>query len=93
MPIWTRDPQCENPDMKVHFNVAEMNETVIDEANQVSFILESLSESFLQFRSNAVMNKIAYILTTLLNELQTFESLMKIKGQKGEENVATSIRK
>ena len=79
--------------MKVHFNVAEMNETVIDEANQVSFILESLSESFLQFRSNAVMNKIAYILTTLLNELQTFESLMKIKGQKGEENVATSIRK
>ncbi|KAA0053089.1 gag/pol protein [Cucumis melo var. makuwa] len=26
-------------------------------------------------------------------KLQTFKSLMKIKGQKGEENVATSIRK
>ncbi|KAL4033283.1 hypothetical protein IC575_006370 [Cucumis melo] len=79
--------------MMVHFNVAEMNGAVIDEASQVSFILESLPESFLQFRSNAVMNKIAYTLTTLLNELQTFESLMKIKGQKGEANVATSTRK
>ncbi|KAL0561491.1 hypothetical protein IC582_001919 [Cucumis melo] len=79
--------------MMVHFNVAEMNGVVIDEASQVSFILESLPESFLQFRSNAVMNKIAYTLTTLLNELQTFESLMKIKGQKGEANVATSTRK
>ncbi|TYK06430.1 gag/pol protein [Cucumis melo var. makuwa] len=77
----------------VHFNVAEMNRAVIDEASQVSFILESLLESFLQFRSNAVMNKIAYILTTLLNELRTFKSLMKIKGQKGEANVATSTRK
>ncbi|XP_050936293.1 uncharacterized protein LOC127144424 [Cucumis melo] len=39
------------------------------------------------------MNKIAYTLTILLNELQTFESLMKIKGQKGEANVATFTRK
>ncbi|TYK15893.1 retrovirus-related pol polyprotein from transposon tnt 1-94 [Cucumis melo var. makuwa] len=50
-------------------------------------------ESFLQFRSNVVMNKIANTITTLLNELQTFESLMKIKGQKGEANVTTSTRK
>ncbi|KAA0046799.1 gag/pol protein [Cucumis melo var. makuwa] len=71
----------------------EMNEVVIDEASQVSFILESLPESFLQFRSNATMNKISYNLMTLLKELHTFESLMKIKGQKGEVNVATSIRK
>ncbi|KAA0043133.1 gag/pol protein [Cucumis melo var. makuwa] len=53
----------------------------------------NLPESFLQFRSNAVMNKIAYTVTTLLNEQQTFESLMKIKGHKGEANVATSTRK
>ncbi|TYK16397.1 retrovirus-related pol polyprotein from transposon tnt 1-94 [Cucumis melo var. makuwa] len=39
------------------------------------------------------MNKIAYTLTIILNELQTFESLMKIKRQKGEVNVATSTRK
>ncbi|KAA0047462.1 gag/pol protein [Cucumis melo var. makuwa] len=76
--------------MMVHFNVVEMNEAVVAKTSQVSFILESLPESFLLFRSNIVMNKIAYILTTLINELQTFESLMKIKG---ETNVATSTRK
>ena len=66
-------------DMMVHFNVAEMNDVVIDEQSQVSFILESLPKSFLQFCSNAVMNKIEYNMTTLLNELQTFQSLMKNK--------------
>ncbi|TYK00233.1 gag/pol protein [Cucumis melo var. makuwa] len=64
-----------------------MNEAAIDEASQVSFILESLPKSFLQFRSNTVMNKFAYTLITLLNKLQTFESLMKIKEQKREANV------
>ncbi|XP_022155999.1 uncharacterized protein LOC111022974 [Momordica charantia] len=58
--------------LMVHFNVAEMNGAVIDEGSQVSFILESLSKSFLQFRSNAVMNKIEYNLTMLLYELQIF---------------------
>ncbi|KAA0054500.1 gag/pol protein [Cucumis melo var. makuwa] len=68
--------------MMVHFNVVEMNEAIIDEARQVSFILEFLPESFLQFRSNAIMNKIAYALTTLLNKLQTFESLMQIRDRR-----------
>ena len=78
----------------VHFNVVEMNGAVINEASKVSFILEYLPESFLQLRSNAIMKKISYILITLLNELQIFESLMKIKGQKRETNVATkSTRK
>ncbi|TYK23897.1 gag/pol protein [Cucumis melo var. makuwa] len=72
---------------------SKMNAVVIDKASQVSFVLESLPESFLQFRSNVVMNKIAYTRTTLLKELHNFESLMKIKGQKGEANVATSTRK
>lgn len=40
--------------MMTHFNVAKMNGVVIDEANQVSFILESLPKSFLQFCSNVV---------------------------------------
>ncbi|KAA0051430.1 gag/pol protein [Cucumis melo var. makuwa] len=44
-------------------------------------------------KSNSVVNKIAYTLTTLLNELQTFESQMKIKKHKGETNVTTSTRK
>ena len=36
------------------------------------------------------MNKLAYNLITFLNELQTYESFMKAKGQMGEANVATS---
>src|ERR1051325_8714134 len=78
-------------DLILHFDVAEMNGTIINEQSQVLFILESLPKIFLQFCSNAIMNKIQYSLTTLLNELQTFESLMKNKGpQQGEANVAHS---
>ncbi|KAA0058517.1 gag/pol protein [Cucumis melo var. makuwa] len=70
--------------------ILEMNGAGFDEKSQVSFILKSLSKSFLQFRNNAEMNKIEYNMTTLLNELQTFQSL---KGQKeGEANVAHSRR-
>ena len=38
----------------LHFNVAKMNEVVIDEANHVSFILKTLPKSFLQFCSNGI---------------------------------------
>ena len=73
----------------VQFNVIEINDAVIDEQSQVSFILKSLPKSFLQFCNNAIMNKIVYTITTLLNELQTYQSLMKNKGQIDEEaNVA-----
>ncbi|KAA0054556.1 hypothetical protein E5676_scaffold519G00200 [Cucumis melo var. makuwa] len=75
-------------DMIVKFNVAEMNGVVFDEKSQVSYILKSLSKSFLQFRCNTEMNKIEYNMTTLLKELQTFQSL---KGRKeGEANVVHS---
>ena len=50
-------------------------------------ILESLSPAFLQFKSNYVMNKLSYNMTQLLNELQTFESIVKENGKEGEENV------
>ncbi|XP_038896500.1 uncharacterized protein LOC120084752 [Benincasa hispida] len=55
--------------MMVHFNVIKINGSSIDEANQVSIILESLPESFLHFVSNAILNKLDYNLITLLNEL------------------------
>ena len=54
--------------------------------------METLPNSYLQFRSNTVMNKLDYNLTTLPNELQTYESLMQVKGQQGEANVVTSSR-
>ncbi|XP_038904417.1 uncharacterized protein LOC120090784 [Benincasa hispida] len=59
-------------DMMVYFNITEVNGVVIDEKSQVSFIMESLSKSFLQFHTSAMMNKIEYNLTTLLNDLQTY---------------------
>ena len=74
----------------VHFNVAEENGDVIDEKSQVSFIMESLPKSFFQFRTNVMMNNIEYNLTALLNELQTDQSLLTNKGQRGEANVAIS---
>ncbi|KAA0047753.1 gag/pol protein [Cucumis melo var. makuwa] len=52
-------------DMMMHFNIAEVNGSAIDEANQVSFILESLSKSFIPFQTNASLNKIEFNLTTL----------------------------
>lgn len=73
--------------MLVHFNIAEMNSVVIDESSQLNFILETLP------RSNAIINKISYNLTTILNELQTYQSLMKNKSLEGEANAASSNKK
>ena len=50
----------------------------------------SLPKGFFQFRTNVVMNKIEYNLTALLNELQTYQSLLTNKGQIGEANVVIS---
>ena len=68
-------------DLMVHFNLAEVNGVVIDEKSQVSFILKSLPNSFLSFHTNAIMNKIGYNMTSLFNELQTFQSMIKQKDE------------
>ncbi|KAA0058972.1 gag/pol protein [Cucumis melo var. makuwa] len=80
-------------DMMMNFNIAEVNGGVIDEANQVSFILESLLKSFIPFQTNVSLNKIKFNLTTLLNELQHFQNLTMYKGKEVEANVATTKRK
>ncbi|KAA0035827.1 gag/pol protein [Cucumis melo var. makuwa] len=80
-------------DMMMHFNIVEVNGGTIDEANQVSFILESLPKSFIPFQTNASLNKIEFNLTTFLNELQRFQNLTKGKGKEVEANVATTKRK
>ncbi|KAA0062742.1 gag/pol protein [Cucumis melo var. makuwa] len=77
-------------DMMMHFNIVEVNRGAINEANQVSFILESLPKSFISFQTNASLNKIEFNLTTLLNELQRFQNLTKGKGKEVEANVATT---
>ncbi|KAA0032280.1 gag/pol protein [Cucumis melo var. makuwa] len=77
-------------DMMMHFNIAEVNGGAIDEANQVSYILESLPKSFIPFQTNVSLNKIEFNVTTLLNELQRFQNLTKDKGKEVEANVATT---
>ncbi|XP_038874433.1 uncharacterized protein LOC120067099 [Benincasa hispida] len=76
----------------VHFNVAKMNGDRINEVSQVSIILETLPKSFLHFISNAVLNRVDYTLTTLLHELQTFQSLLKGKKKVCEANVVSSSK-
>ncbi|KAA0043642.1 gag/pol protein [Cucumis melo var. makuwa] len=79
--------------MMMHFNIAEVNGGAIDEANQVSFILESLPKSFIPFQTNTSLNKIEFNLTTLLNELQRFQNLTMGKGKEIEANVATTTKR
>ncbi|TYJ98697.1 gag/pol protein [Cucumis melo var. makuwa] len=67
--------------MMMHFNIGEVNDGAIDEANQVSFILESLPKSFIPFQTNASLNKIEFNLTTLLNELQRFQTITIVIGK------------
>ncbi|KAA0035238.1 gag/pol protein [Cucumis melo var. makuwa] len=80
-------------DMMMHFNIAEINSGSIDEANQVSFILESLPKSFIPFQTNASLNKIEFNLTALLNELQRFQNLTMGERKKVEANATTTKRK
>ncbi|KAA0026237.1 gag/pol protein [Cucumis melo var. makuwa] len=77
-------------DMMMHFNIAEVNEGVIDKVNQVGFILEYLPKSFIPFQMNAFLNKIEFNLTILLNELQRFQNLTKGKGKEVEANIVTT---
>ncbi|XP_073136705.1 uncharacterized protein [Henckelia pumila] len=74
--------------MTNHFSEAEMHGAVVDEATQVSIILNSLSSDFIPFTRNYIMNKLNYGMTQLLNELQTFESISGIVKNKSKANVA-----
>ncbi|KAA0034976.1 gag/pol protein [Cucumis melo var. makuwa] len=80
-------------DMIMHFNISEVNGEPIDKANQVKFILQSLLKSFIPFQKNVSLNKIEFNVTTLLNELQRFQTLTLGKGKKVETNVATTQKK
>ncbi|KAL5539244.1 hypothetical protein UlMin_045289 [Ulmus minor] len=71
-----------------HFNEAEIHASSIDQQTQVGMILETLPNSFIPFKTNYVFNKMDLNLTALMNELQTFESMIKSKG--GEPNMVVA---
>ncbi|KAL5545448.1 hypothetical protein UlMin_005135 [Ulmus minor] len=60
----------------------------MDQQTQVGMILETLPNSFIPFKTNYVLNKMDLNLTALMNELQTFDSLIKSKG--GEANMVVT---
>ena len=56
-------------------------------------IMETLPKSFLQFKSNYVMNKLSFTLTQLLNELTHYESmLVDPRKSSAQANVAESSK-
>ena len=76
-----------------YLNTAETHGARIDERSQVTMIMESLPKSFMQFKSNYVMNKWTFTLTQLLNELTHYESmLMDPRKSSAEANVAESSK-
>nr|XP_016493921.1 PREDICTED: uncharacterized protein LOC107813204 [Nicotiana tabacum] len=58
-------------------NELEVLGAVIDKESQVEMVLQTLPDSFQQFRLNYNMNKMDLSLAKLLNELQAAESIMK----------------
>ena len=60
-----------------HLNTLEILGGEIDVESQIDIILESLSDSFNQFKLNYSMNKINFIFVELLNTLQELESIIE----------------
>ena len=64
--------------MKNYFTEAKLYGAEIDQVVQVGIKLNSLSPDIIQFISNYIMNKLNYLVSQLLNELQTFESINRL---------------
>ncbi|XP_059645969.1 uncharacterized protein LOC132289458 [Cornus florida] len=63
-----------------YFSELEVLEADIDGETQVDIILQSLPESFNQFKLNYSMNSMAYSLSELMNALQAAEGIFKGQG-------------
>ena len=61
-----------------HLNTFEILGGEINTKSQINIILESLPDSFNQFKLNCNMNKINYIFFELLNALQEEKVLLKV---------------
>ncbi|KAL5547016.1 hypothetical protein UlMin_006703 [Ulmus minor] len=73
-----------------HFNEAEIHGSIIDQQTHVGMILETLSDSFIPFKTNYILNKMDLNLTALMTKLQTFEGMIKSKGREANMVVACS---
>ena len=79
--------------MMAHLNMAGTHGARINVQSQVTMIMETLLNSFMQFKSNCSMNKLTFTLTQLLNELTNYESVMNGPRRPNvEANVAESSK-
>ncbi|XP_050248834.1 uncharacterized protein LOC126696098 [Quercus robur] len=62
--------------MTSHLNTLEVLGADIDGESQVDMILQSLPESFKEFRLNYIMNEMIYTLSELMNELVAAEGIL-----------------
>ncbi|XP_057485854.1 uncharacterized protein LOC130772132 [Actinidia eriantha] len=60
-------------------NKLDILDAEIDADSQIDIILQSLPDSFNQFRLNYLMNKNHYTLSKLMNELQATKGIIKSK--------------
>ena len=74
--------------MTNYFTEAKHHGAKIDQVMQMGIILNSLSPDFIQFNSNYIINKLNYSVSQLLNELQTFESISRLRKQMASINIA-----
>jgi hypothetical protein len=63
-----------------YLNELEILGAEIDADSQVDMILQSLPDSFNQFKLNYTMNKNVYSLSELMNRLCAMEGILKTKG-------------
>ena len=63
------------------FNIVEILGAEIDAESQTDMILETLPDSFNQFKLNFNMSKLNMTLSELMKELQVAEAIMKPKAQ------------
>ena len=66
--------------MIAHFNEAKILGANIDTESQIDMVLETLSESFSQFKLNYNMRKMNMTLPELMKELQAVEAIMMPKS-------------
>uniref|UniRef100_A0A9I9D896 Uncharacterized protein n=1 Tax=Cucumis melo TaxID=3656 RepID=A0A9I9D896_CUCME len=67
-------------DMMMYFNIAEVNGGPIDEANQISFILQSLLKSFIQFSEKRVIEVFSSIFLLTPDNFLEFYSHSEIRS-------------
>ena len=72
-----------------HLNTLEIFGGEINAESQIDIILESLPNSFNQFKLNCSMNKINFTLAEILNALQAAEGI--IKGRPSINNVKKTL--